>query len=49
MSANCEVIIIFPIFVQFGATGTPDPGCMFFKSYIVINSYLLSYKNCKQN
>ena len=49
MSANCEVIIIFPIFVQFGGIGTPDSGCMFFKTYIAINSYLLSYKNCKQN
>ena len=26
MSANCDVIVIFPIFGQFGATWKPDSG-----------------------
>ena len=48
MSANCDVII-FPIYEQFGAMRKPDSGCIVYKTYIFINSNLLSYKNWKQN
>ena len=43
--ANCEVIVIFPIYGQFGAIRKPDAGCIVCKTYIFINSNLLSYKN----
>ena len=49
MSANCDVIVIFPIFGQFGAIRKPDSGCIVCKVFILINSNLLSYKNWKQN
>ena len=48
MLVNCDVIYIFPIsgqFEQFRA----DSGRMVRKTYIFINSNLLSYKNWKQN
>ena len=45
MSANCDVTIIFPIYGQFGAIWKPASGCMVCKTYIFINSSLLSYKN----
>ena len=44
ISANCDVIVIFPIYGQFGATRKPESS----KTYIFINSDLLSYKNWKQ-
>ena len=28
MSTNCEVIVIFPIYGQFGAIREPDSGCI---------------------
>ena len=37
MSANCDVIVIFPIYGQFEAIWKPDFGCMV-KTYIFINS-----------
>ena len=40
MSGNCDVIVIFPIYVQFGAIQKPDKGRIVFKTYIFINSYL---------
>ena len=43
MSENCDVII-FPIYGQFGAIPSMIP-----KTYIFINSNLLSYKSWKQN
>ena len=45
MSANCDVIVIFLIYDQFGAIRKPDSGCKICKTYIFINSNLLSYKN----
>ena len=45
MSENCDVIIIFPIYGQFGAIRKPDSGRIVCKTYIFINSNLISYKN----
>ena len=45
MSANCDVIVIFPIYGQFGAIQTPDSGRIVCKTYIFIYSNLLSYKS----
>ena len=49
LSANYEVIVIFPIYGQFGAVRKPDSGRIACKTYIFINSNLLSNKNWKQN
>ena len=45
MSEYCDVIVIFPIYGQFGAIRKPDSGRIVCKTYIFINSNLLSYKN----
>ena len=45
MSENCDVIVIFPIYGQFGAIRKPDSGRIVCKTYIFINSNLFSYKN----
>ena len=45
MSEKCDITVIFPIYGQFGAMQKPDSGCIVCKTYIVINSNLLSYKN----
>ena len=45
MSTNFDVIIIFLIYGQFGAIRKLDSGCIVCKTYIFINSNLLSYKN----
>ena len=45
MSENCDVIVIFRIFDQFGAVWRPDSGYRVCKSYVFSNSNLLSYKN----
>ena len=45
MSANCDVIVIFPIYGQFGAIRKLDSGRMVYKTYIFINSNRLSHKN----
>ena len=45
ISRNCGVIVIFPIYGKFVATRKPDTGRIVCKTYIFINSYLLSYKN----
>ena len=45
MSVNCDVIVIFSIYSQFGAIQKPDSGRIAYKSYIFINSNLLSYEN----
>ena len=42
---NCDVIAIFAIYGQFGAIRKPDFGRIVCKTYIFINSKLLSYKN----
>ena len=45
MLANCDILVIFLIYGQFGAIRNPDSGCIVFKTYILINSNLLCYKN----
>ena len=45
MSINYDVIIIFPICGEFGVIWKPDSGCIVSKTYIFINSNVLSYKN----
>ena len=45
MSPNCYLIVIFSIYGQFGAIRKPDSGRIVCKTYIFINSNLLSYKN----
>ena len=49
MSKNYDIVVIFPIYGQFGAIRKPDSRRIAYKPYIFINSNLLSYKNCKQN
>ena len=44
---NCDFIAIFPVYGQFGAILKPDSRSIVFKTYIVINSNLLSYKKLK--
>ena len=45
VSSNCDVIVIFLIFGQFGAIRKLDSGGIVCKTYIFINSNLLSHKN----
>ena len=45
MSENCDVIVIFPIYSQFGAIWKPDSGRIVCQTYIFINNDLLSYRN----
>ena len=45
MSGICDVIVIFPIYDQFGAARKPDSARIVCKTYIFRNSNLLSYKN----
>ena len=49
MSENCDVIVIFLIYGQFGAIRKLDSGRIVCKTYVLIKSNLLSYKNWKQN
>ena len=49
MLQNCDVIVIFPIYCQFRGIQNPDSGCLVCKTYIFINSNLLSFQNLKQN
>ena len=49
MLENCDAIVIFPIYSQFGAVWKPDARWIVCKTYILTNSNLLSYKNWKQN
>ena len=44
MSKNCEVIIIFAIYGQFGEIRKPDSGRIIYKTFIFVNSNFLSYK-----
>ena len=46
---NCDIIVIFPIYSQFGAIQEPDSGSVVDKTYVFINSNLLSYKNWEWN
>ena len=43
--ASCDVVVIFPIYGQFGAVQKPDSGRIVCKSYFFISNNLLSYKN----
>ena len=45
---SVKKIDIFPIYGQFGAIWKPDSGRLVCKTYIFINSNLLSYKNWKK-
>ena len=45
MSTNCDVILVFPMYGQFGSVPKPDSGGTVCKTYIFINNNLLSYKN----
>ena len=45
MSKNCNVIVIFPFYSQFGAIRKPNSGHVVCKTYIFNNSNLLSCKN----
>ena len=45
MSENYDVIVIFYIYGQFGAIRKPDSGRRICKSFVSINSNLLSFKN----
>ena len=45
MLGNCDVMVIFRIFGQFGAIWRPDSGNRVCKSYLFSNSNLFSYKN----
>ena len=45
MSENFDVIVIFPIYGQFGAVWKPEAGCIVCKNYIFVKSNLFSYKN----
>ena len=49
MSANFDVIVIFPIYSQFEVFREPDSGRIVCKTYIFTNSNFLPYKICKQN
>ena len=44
-SVNCDVIVFFPIYGQFGAIWKPDSGRMICKTYIFVNSNFFPYKN----
>ena len=48
MLANCDVIVFFPIYGQFGAILKPDSGCIVCKIYIFIVNNILFYKNWKK-
>ena len=45
MSENCEDIVTFLIYGQFGAFWKPHSGCIVCKTYIFNNSHFLPYKN----
>ena len=45
ISENCDVIVIFRIFGQFGADRRPSSGHRVCEIYVFLNSNLLSCKN----
>ena len=45
MPENCDVITVFPIYGQFGAVWKPDSRCIACKTYVFLDSNLLSYKS----
>ena len=44
MSANCDVIVIFPIYGHFGAYREPDSGHIVCKTYIFIQKPKIELK-----
>ena len=44
MSANCDVILFFPIYDQFWVIRNPDSGRIVCKIYTFINSNFSCYK-----
>ena len=48
MSKNCDIIVILPIYDQFGAIWNLDSRCIVCKT-VSLNSHFLSYKNSKLN
>ena len=49
ISASCDVIVVFSIYGQFEAIWKQNSRHMVCKTYILINSNLLSYRNWKEN
>ena len=45
MSENCDVTVIFPTYGQFGAIRKLDSRRIVCKTYVFIDSNLISYKN----
>ena len=45
MSANCDIILIFPIYGQLEAIWRPDFGCIVCKTYIFSSKKFLSCKS----
>ena len=45
MPVNCDAILFFPVYDQFGAIRKLDSGRIVCKTYLFINSNLVSYKN----
>ena len=43
-SKNCDIIVIFPSYGQFGTIQKPDYRRMVCKIYVLINSNILFYK-----
>ena len=42
---NCDFIVIFSVYDQFGAIWKPGSRCRVFESYVFMKNNLLSYKN----
>ena len=49
MLANCDIIVFFSIYFHFMVFRKLDSRCMVYKTSILINSNLLSYKTWKRN
>ena len=49
MSANCDAIVTFPIYGQFGSIQKPDSERIVCKTYFFNNNNLFSCKKGKQN
>ena len=47
MPTNCDVIVIFLIFAQFGAIRNPDSGRIVCKTYIFINNKVFILQKLK--
>ena len=45
MSGNCDIVVIFSIYGQFGVIRKLDSGCIVCKTNISFKSNILSYKN----